>query len=138
MSALDAFRAMTAADVMEALAEDPSVLGMWQEEIATLQDDRWCARSAAGKLATMYMRREVVPKAELDEFLGRFEPRFNVLRREFREPEPDDEVVPPSAPMSAAVENYAVDLAAKECTPEVIDLMGALKDALKPKPEGKP
>jgi hypothetical protein len=33
MSRLDAFRAMTAADVIECLAEDPSVLGAWQKEI---------------------------------------------------------------------------------------------------------
>lgn len=36
MSRLDAFGAMTAADVMECLAEDPSVLGEWQKEIGQL------------------------------------------------------------------------------------------------------
>lgn len=36
MSALDAFRTMSAADVMEAIAEDPSVLRMWQDEIGKL------------------------------------------------------------------------------------------------------
>lgn len=33
MSRLDALRSMTAADVIECLAEDPSVLGEWQKEI---------------------------------------------------------------------------------------------------------
>jgi hypothetical protein len=39
MSRLDAFRSMTAADVIECLAEDPSVLGEWQKEIGKLQAD---------------------------------------------------------------------------------------------------
>jgi hypothetical protein len=50
----------------------------------------WAAKTAAGKLATMYMRREVVPKSELDEFLALFEPEFSTLRREYRPRKPDE------------------------------------------------